>query len=150
MSSKFERKKIRGGIEGILKRIKTPGTVDVGIIDAGRHDDSERTVAQIAFDNEFGTEINPERSFMRSTMQEKRQQIIKLQKSLLKKISNGSIKVEVALGLVGEFTADLIRRKIVSLKSPPNAPSTIEAKGSSNPLVDSGQMKNAVTYEVNR
>jgi len=68
----------------------------------------------------------------------------------LKQIVNGTMKVETALGLVGEVMADAITQKIITLRTPPNAPYTIKAKGSSNPLVDTGQLKNSITYEVNR
>jgi hypothetical protein len=178
------------GIQTIKKRFKKPGTVDVGIIDAGKHEDSdEMTVAAIAYIHEFGAEIDhpggtpyiiveggkaqfvsknspaavgakvtkphkiviPERSFMRSTIKEKKKDIIALQRKLLVKIRKGEITVEKALGLIGEFTADAMSQRLVKLKSPPNKPATIRAKGGkSNPLVDTGQTKNSITYEVNR
>ncbi len=46
-----------------------------------------------------------------------------------------------------ETRNDLIKA-IVALKDPPNAPSTIEQKGSSSPLVDTGAMQMAITFEV--
>ena len=150
MSSKFKRVKKNGGIEALKDRVKTPGTVDAGIIDAGKHVTGDITVAGIGYAHEFGTATLPERSFMRSTIQEKKKDIIALQKKLLKQIVNGKIKVESGLGLLGEFMADAIRQKIVSISSPPNTPETIAAKGSSNPLIDTGQLKNSITYEVNR
>lgn len=146
----FKRKKNKGGVEALKKRVKTPGTVDVGIIDAGKHPSGNFTIAEIGFTHEFGTEKIPERSFIRSTIKAKKNVIVTLQKKLLKQIMNGSMKVEKALGLVGEVFADEIRKKIVSISSPANAPATIRAKGSSNPLVDTGQLKNSITYEVNR
>ncbi len=145
----FKRKKINGGVQGLLKRVKTPGTVDVGIIDAGKHDDSDLTVATIGFAHEFGTSTIPERSFIRATTKEKRGEIIKLQAKLLKKVQSGEMKVDQALGLIGSFVAGLISKKIVDIKSPPNSPKTIKEKGSSNPLVDTGQLKNSITWEVN-
>lgn len=145
----FKREKINGGVEGLLKRVKTPGTVDVGIIDAGKHADSDLTVATIGFAHEFGTATIPERSFIRATTKEKRKEIVKLQTKLLKKIQSGEISTEKALGLLGAFVAGLISKKIVDIKAPPNAPETIKRKGSSNPLVDTGQLKNSITWEVN-
>lgn len=150
MSSKFKRVKKNGGVEGLLKRVKTPGTVDVGIIDAGKHPSGDITVAGIGYAHEYGTATLPERSFMRSTIQAKKKDIIALQKKLLAKIINGKMKVETGLGLIGEFMADAIRQKIVAISSPPNTPETIAAKGSSNPLIDTGQMKNSIIFEVNR
>ena len=178
------------GIIAIRKRLKKPGTVDVGIIDAGRHTDSigegEMTVAAIAYVHEFGAEIDhpggtpyiiledgsakfvkkgtpnvagitgphkiiiPERSFMRSTITEQREKIIAFQKKLIIKIRKGALTTADALGLLGQFVADAMSQKIVKLKSPPNKPATIKRKKKSNPLVDTGQMKNSITYEVNR
>lgn len=152
MSSKLIHKKTNGGVKALHTRTKEPGTVDVGIIDAGQHEDSDYTVASIGFVHEFGSDdgIIPERSFIRSTTQGKKKQIIALQKKLLKKIVNGEMKVDKALGLVGEFVAAEMKQKIIDLKDPPNKQATIDAKGSSNPLIASSQLKNSITYEVNR
>lgn len=150
MSSKFKRNKINGGVEALKKRIKTPGTVDVGIIDAGKHPSGDITIAGIGFVHEFGSATIPERSFIRSTTQGRKKDIISLQKKLLKKISNGEMEVEKGLGLVGEFMAAAIKEKIVAINSPPNSPATIAKKGSSNPLIDTGQLKNSIIYKVNK
>jgi len=150
VSSKVKRVKKNGGVEALKNRVKIPGTVDVGIIDAGKHSSGDITVAGIGYAHEYGTATLPERSFMRSTIQAKKKEIIALQKKLLKQIVNGKIKMEAGLGLLGEFMSDVISQKIVSITSPPNTPETIEAKGSSNPLIDTGQLKNSITYEVNR
>jgi hypothetical protein len=40
-----------------------------------------------------------------------------------------------------------VRKAIRDLDSPPNAESTIKAKGSSNPLIDTGQMINSIRWE---
>lgn len=146
----FKRKKINGGVQGLIKRVKTPGTVDVGIIGAGKHTDSVLTVANIGFAHEFGTATIPERSFIRATTKEKRKEIVELQEKLLKKIQSGEMKVDQALDQVGTFVAGLISKKIVDIKSPPNSPETIKRKGSSNPLIDTGQLKNSITWEVNK
>lgn len=144
----FKREKINGGIDGLRKRVKNPGFVKVGIIDAGKHTDSNLTVATVGFYNEFGTSTIPERSFMRSTTKEKKKEIISLQKKLLKKIQAGEMKTEQALGLLGSFVSGLISKKIVDIKKPENSPATIKKKKSSNPLIDTGQLKNSITWKV--
>jgi len=149
MASQFKRVKVKGGIEALRKRVETPGTVDAGIIDAGKHKSGDDTVAEIGYKHEFGIGV-PERSFMRSTVHAKKKATISLQKKLLIQIIRGTMKVEAGLGLLGEFMSDAIRRKIVAINTPANSPQTIKAKGSSNPLIDTGQMKNSITYEVNR
>ena len=151
MSSKFKRIKKDGGVKVLIKRAKTPGTVDVGIIDAGKHPSGDMTVAEIGFINEFGTSKIPERPFIRSTLRIKKREIIRQQKQLLKKIVDGKLNTTKALGILGLFVADEIRKRIVALRTPPNAPATIAAKkGKSNPLIDEGQLKNSITHEVNR
>ena len=147
MSNKVKRK--GPGIKELINRVKKPGTVAVGIIDAGLHDDSEETVASIGFQHEFGATGIPERSFLRSTLHSDRKNILTLNKKLLKNIVNMSMKVPQALGILGNFVADKVSQKIVSIRTPPNSPETILAKGSSNPLIDSGQLKNSITWEVN-
>lgn len=144
-------KRTGGGGELLLKRVRTPGTVDVGIIDAGEHDSGDITVAGVGFANEFGTEKIPERSFIRSTTREKKKEIVALQEKILIKIQNGSMTTDEGLGLIGEMVADLIRQKIVDIREPPNAPSTLAAKApKTNPLINTGQLKLSITYEVNR
>lgn len=148
MSSSFKRK--GPGLGLLIERIRKPGTVDVGIIDAGVHDETELTVASIGFIHEFGGGNSPERSFIRSTTTEKKKEIIAFQKKLMRKIVAGVLTTDKALGLLGEFVADLITQKIVDISDPPNHPSTIAKKGSSNPLIATSQLKNSITYEVNK
>ena len=50
--------------------------------------------------------------------------------------------------LIGAYAADVIQQRIVDLKDPPNSPITILLKGSSNPLIDQGHMRQSVTWEV--
>ncbi|QGH75045.1 hypothetical protein RostovM3_00035 [Vibrio phage Rostov M3] len=41
-----------------------------------------------------------------------------------------------------------VQNYIDELRSPANAPSTVERKGADNPLVDTGEMKQSVTYNI--
>ena len=151
MSSKIIRK--GPGIKVLKERVRTPGTVEVGIIGAGVHQDSDITVAGIGFIHEFGSPANniPERSFLRRTIRGDRKEIVALTGKFMKKIQDGSMKMETALGLLGSFVADKVEMKIVSLKEPPNKPATIAAKRSSNPLIGKqGQLKDSITWRVNK
>ena len=139
------------GISALLKRVKNPGVVEVGIIDPGEHTGSELNTAEIGFVHEYGSTDGkiPERSFMRSSLTGKgRKELLALSKKLLKKVANGSMDQKKALGLLGAAGADIISQKIVTLRSPANKAATIKAKGSSNPLVDTGQLKNSITWRL--
>jgi len=114
---------------------------------------SGHTVAAIGWFNEFGTMRNgkehvPERSFIRSTHDENLLQIASMKKRLLKKMLDKKMGIRKALNVLGQFMKKEIQAKIVNLRSPANAPSTIKRKDSSNPLIATGQMRQSVDYEV--
>lgn len=52
------------------------------------------------------------------------------------------------LETVGVVAAAAVKVYMTELKTPPNAASTIRKKGSSNPLIDSGAMRQSVTHKV--
>ncbi len=56
--------------------------------------------------------------------------------------------VEKALGQLGAFFKGKVQKKMVDLSTPANAPSTIKAKGSSNPLIDTGFLRQSIKEKV--
>lgn len=53
---------------------------------------------------------------------------------------------DVILEQVGLIAVAKVQQKIVDVRTPPNAPSTIRKKGSSNPLIDTGAMRQSVSH----
>jgi len=106
------------------------------------------TVAAVGWFNEFGTKTIPERSFIRSTHDENIPEIVAMKKRLLAQLYEKKMGVLKALRVLGTYMKKEIQAKITSLDTPPNAPSTIARKGSSNPLIATGQMRQSVDYEV--
>jgi hypothetical protein len=102
------------------------------------------TLAEVATFNEFGTERIPERSFIRSTMDENRRKLLMENIKLFFQMAAGKMNTERALGILGKKITSLIKRKITTLTTPPNAPITILRKGSGNPLIDTGFMRQSV------
>ena len=148
----FKKPKIKrsnpGVIKALKKNVKKSGLVEVGIIASEKHEGDELTVAEVGFYNEFGTTKIPERSFIRSTVKNKTKELKALSSKLLKSIVNGKMTTTDGLGIIGEKMSDEIQRAMVKLRTPPNKPATIRRKGSSNPLIDTEQLKSAITYEV--
>lgn len=110
------------------------------------------TVVQVATFHEFGVEGNgvniPERSFLRATIDENRAQYKALIRAAVRDVLTGKLTQGRALGIIGtKVQADVIRR-IDDGIAPANAPATIRAKGSSKPLIDTGQLKQSITYVV--
>ena len=106
------------------------------------------SIIDVAIWNEFGTNNIPRRDFM-SIATKKWQEYFSLMVEQYKdEIISGKIDIDTFLNLMGEAGAEFISEAIVKLSDPPNAPATIKRKGSSNPLVDTGDMSKAPTYEL--
>lgn len=134
--------------------------VKVGVIGASAlqeaDDDAGITIGRLAGVHEYGAAIQtkngviliPERSFIRAPLAAARTQITKLAGDLSAKVLEGKITEDRALGLVGVTAVGVIQKAIAAGIAPPNAPSTIEAKGSSKPLVDTGRLRQSISWAV--
>lgn len=100
-------------------------------------------VAEVAASHVFGLGV-PKRDFMGLAKDE----IMHKTAPVIERALAAEDK-EPLYNTAGESAQAAIRRAIVALKDPPNAPATIAAKkGSSNPLIDEGHMLRSVTYVV--
>lgn len=116
----------------------------------GREREQGISVAQYAAYNEFGTEKIPQRSFMRSTFDEKQRNIIQVINNQLGLYIDGKINSTQVYNRIGLAVAGMIQQKIGQIQSPPNAPYTIAIKKSSKPLIDFGQMIASIRHTVVR
>jgi len=123
--------------------------VKVGVVGnaAKERDDDGATVAEYASYNEFGTENIPERSFIRATIDERRNRLFGKALQLQSAVLAGKMSLDLALDQIGLLTQANIQQKIEKLRDPANAPSTVAAKGSSNPLIDTGRLRQSISYE---
>lgn len=137
------------GIKKLLDSVSKDGFVKVGILSGtGKHENSDLTVAEIGFTHEFGELFFPERSFIRSTIQDKSREIKSVSSSEMKKILDGKSNTKKGLGILGAFTAGLIQEKFTVNDWQPNSLSTQKKKGSSMPLIDTGQLRSSISYRV--
>lgn len=111
------------------------------------HGDSKQNVATIAYKNEYGVGV-PERPFMRITVARERRAWLAMAAQVVQGQAKGASTVERGLRRMGLRMAADHKRTIRETVPPPNAPSTIQRKGSSKPLVDTGQMLNSIRAEV--
>ena len=106
-----------------------------------------------AASNEFGTETIPERSFLRSTMVEHEADIVKGLESAVSGALDNKRSFEHGLGVLGEQAVGWVKRKIIDITQPPNAPSTIAGKirrsgKEGTPLIDTGRMLQSIDWEI--
>ena len=90
----------------------------------------------------------PERSFLRAWFDENAAILQDTMERLLAQVVDGKITGHAALEAIGGYVVTHVQAYMVDLKTPPNAPSTIRRKGSSNPLIDTGQLKDSITWKV--
>jgi phage gpG-like protein len=158
-------KVIDRGWEAIKHRIEAlhggAAVVKVGVQGAqaaANHQDGRLTVAQIANVHEFGKVIHqpkmnrtiviPERSFLRATIDLYAGAIARRQVLLTQGYLLGKFGAQASLELLGQYVVGLVKQRIANGIEPANRPYTIARKGSSKPLIDTGQLRNAITYKV--
>lgn len=144
---KSDREKLKKKFEKIGEAF-----VSIGVHEgAGQYEDGT-SVVEVALWNEFGTRSIPERSFIRSTIDENESLIDSWRDEMLKKLISDDWTVEKALEAIGFRIQILIQNKIKSNVPPPNAPSTLKHKAregtSGGTLIDSGLLLRSITYQV--
>ena len=106
-------------------------------------------ICDVAMWNELGTENIPSRPFIRMSVDENESKIEEFLKGKVKELVNGA-DAEQILKEIGLFQKDLIQEKITEGSFVPNADSTIQRKGSSKPLIDTGRMRQSVDYVIQK
>lgn len=134
-------------IAKIEKAVEGPKAVKVGF-PKGKADDD---VVSIAIWNHFGTSRGiPARPFITIAMFKNRRQI----RAALRKIAEGTVQngmpLAVQMPKLGALGAGKIQDQIAANTPPPNAPSTIRQKGSTATLIDTGRMRQSVTWEIDK
>ena len=107
-----------------------------------------KSLVAIALANELGTGNIPARPFISSTSDERRSDWWRRFDMGNEKALLGGANPNLGFEWVGQLATRDIKRKIDSIKSPANSARTIETKGSSNPLIDTGQMRQSITHLV--
>lgn len=136
-------------LDDLLKRLGGPATVNVGFPATGeQHRESEgMSVAEVAAVHEFGSLNMPERSFLRAGIRKNLKAYHQLNKKTLRQVLLGRMTLVHALGLLGEQAKSDVQTEITDGDFAPLSEATIKRKGSSKPLIDSGQMRQSVAWE---
>lgn len=141
------------GLSALTKRLKAFGrgyTLTVGVHGPeGEATDGKTTVLEVATINEFGLGV-PERSFIRDWADLNEPRNIANLRKIAGVVLRGDYSVEVGLGRFGALCQGEIQARISAGIPPPNAPSTIAKKGSSTPLIDTGQLRSSILWRIEK
>ena len=133
-------------LQKILKELADK-EVRIGFQQGKATEEDGTDICDIAAWNELGTVNMPSRPFLRMSVDDNSDKINSFMSAQKRSIINGE-SADRILKKIGIFQKDLIQEKITEGSFAPNAPSTIKAKGSSKPLIDTGRMRQSVNFEI--
>lgn len=137
--------KFQAALEKIASELKEPGTLKVGFL-AGATAPDGQSIPERAALNEFGHGNVPARPFFRNMIAEKSPGWAG---GIAQHLKITNYNVEQTLVRTGKALSGQLSESILDLWSPPLSPKTIAKKGFEKPLIEHGDMINAVAYEVN-
>lgn len=106
--------------------------------------DNPPTLEEVALWNEFGTETIPARPFLSRAQKSANARCAKLVKARM----DENADIEQIAKEIGIVLQDEIQQQITKGNFVPNAPSTIKRKGSSRPLIDTGNLRQSVHWGI--
>lgn len=105
-------------------------------------------LVEIALYNELGTSTIPARPFFAQTVQVHEEEIREAAVSEAAKVLRGNEKAQQAFREIGTDVQKKVQKRIDEGQFVPNAPSTIKRKGHDHPLIDTGTMRDSISYTV--
>jgi len=137
-------------VRELRDRLDRKNAVLVGVPKgSGNYEDGTK-MAVIAAVQEYGSADGriPERSFLRVPLNAEQKQFAATFRETVPDVVQGSLTSEQMLDRVGSQAVGVVQEAISAGINPANAPATVERKGSSTPLVDTGALRQAITYVV--
>ena len=107
------------------------------------------SIIDVAIKNNFGIGV-PRREFMAEAAKQWQKEWNSKMETVQDGMEKGHMDVEKFLDAMGQSGASIISKTIRDWTTPPNSAFTVEMKGDNNPLVDSGDMKNAPRHELRK
>jgi hypothetical protein len=133
------------GLKKILSEMKSfrNSAVKVGVLEGATESDGT-PMALIAAVHEYGSKKRniPQRSFVRGWVDDSKSQINSTVEKLMARVSGGTLTAQKALKTLGVFGVGGIKAKIK------RGPFTPLSRRKGTPLIDTGQLRNSINYEV--
>jgi len=144
------------GAKAIVDRcraLQKPSVIRVGVLSDGPKRTrsgkaSKLSLVAIAALHEFGTKRIPKRSFIGATVDQRKADIPKLQRAIAVSVLSGKITPQQGAAQFGGKVVGWIQTRMAAGIGPANAPSTIARKKSSKPLINTGQLRSAITWKA--
>lgn len=139
------------GARALVERLTSlrASSIDVGVLGerAAEAYEDGLTVAQVMEWAELGLG-QPQRSWLRAWADEHAAEIRERIRTEVVRLARTGTQRQ-ALERIGAWMVGSIRQRIADHIDPPNADSTVDRKGSSTPLIDSGQARSSIASRAN-
>jgi phage gpG-like protein len=127
--------------------------VRVGVPDSEQALGSPLSMAQVATINEFGSSDGriPARPFLQRGLERSKKEAATMLTKAIDRLGSPAevrAKADRILGRVGAYVAGQVKQGIADGGFAPNAPYTIKRKGSSMPLINTGLLRQSITWLV--
>lgn len=140
-------------LKEVLKRMEyiNKHSVYIGVPSDGSGRKDGESNAVIAATHEFGSKHHPERSFLRSTLNENGKKYAEIEaRELAKSLKPSGPQPEKVLNQLGLMVSSDVKKRILDGDFAPLKRATVKRKGSSKPLTDTGAMMQSITWRVKR
>lgn len=137
------------GLQALKKQLKDV-EIKVGLPKGTPRNDEGVSLIEIGATNEFGSPAKgiPERSFIRIPLDNAKEKYFKIATKQGIDILNGKQTIDGAIEKIGIWGQTVIKKSFTNNNWEANSQTTIDIKGSSRPLIDSGQLRQSITWEV--
>jgi hypothetical protein len=147
----FHTRDIDRGWKKAMRQFQTrTAVVEVGILGdnvSATDEGTDKTVAEIMTFHEFGQGV-PRRSWLRDWFDEHQPQIRKMYIAIGSRVAGQHVSIAQGLEQFGTWLVGDLQKRWAQGIPPPNADSTAARKGSSTPLIDTGQSRSSVAHRV--
>lgn len=123
--------------------------IKAGILRSAGKEKSGVDLVEVAAYNEFGTKYIPPRPFMRIAADKNSSNWQRLMMNVAARVTLNQMGIRQGQNLIGNQAVGDIQ-KVIGNRGllAPNAPNTVKQKGSDAPLIDSGNLRQSVSFEV--
>lgn len=137
--NKMKKLQVRVGVQGGKKYKKKSRD--------GKEEEGADLV-DIAIWNELGTDKIPARPFLGQMVDQHGGEIQQISAEMVQKICKGQLDAQSAFKKIGVVTVGYVQDQITNGEFEPNAPMTVQRKGSDHPLIDTGQLRRGISYVI--
>lgn len=144
------RQQVEQAMKDLAQGLEREQRVLVGVPKgAGEYEDGVNYATIMAVNN-FGSADGsiPARPVLQPAVEEGAPVYRRLAEVMLPRVLSGDMEMRVLLEQMGSLAEGHVKQYMTDLRTPPNAQSTVDKKGSDNPLIDTGALRQSIRYVI--